>query len=69
MELYGEYITKFNGSNFGIGEPIVRCRDCAKADWVAAIGHGGFTCQVHGWTSDSVDKFCAWSERKSDKEL
>lgn len=43
---------------------IVRCRDCAKADWIAAIGHGGFTCRVHGWTSDSVDGFCSWGERR-----
>jgi hypothetical protein len=45
-------------------EEIVRCRDCAKADWVAAIGHGGFTCRVHGWTSDSVDGYCWWGERR-----
>lgn len=49
-------------------EEIVRCRDCAKADWVAAIGYGSFTCRIHGWTSDSVDGFCAWGERKGDVE-
>ena len=43
---------------------IVRCRDCAKADWFGAIGYGEFRCRVHGWTSESNDGFCAWGKRK-----
>lgn len=42
---------------------VVRCRDCAKADWFGAIGYGEFTCRVHGWTSESNDGFCAWAKR------
>ena len=62
MELYGEYIVRFNGSNFAIGEPLVRCRDCYFADEV----EGGYWCDRFGCGKEHVtpDGFCKWGERK-----
>ena len=70
MELYGEYITKFNGSNFAIGEPLVRCRDCTRyrpkegAMFSCKFEYRGFT----QWKLAEPDGFCKWAERKEGEQ-
>lgn len=65
-----EYICELDDARYEMDwtpkEEIVRCRDCAKADWFGAIGYGEFTCRVHGWTSESNDGFCAWGVKRKE---
>ena len=64
MVLYGEYITKFNGSNFAIKEPLVRCRDCKYC----AHDMFGYWCIRNEYREFEIGKepdcFCAWGERR-----
>ena len=69
MELYGEYIVRFNGSNFAIGEPLVRCRDCAyicKREYANGLEY--HTCSYFDSEYAEVEPggFCAWGERRNE---
>ena len=64
MELYGEYVTTWSGTSFGIKEPLVRCRDCNSYE---QRKYGSY---CHRFSMfDSVGRpvepsgFCAWGER------
>lgn len=63
---FGEPLANSDGEVFLARKEIVRCMDCACADWFGAVGIGTFRCKVHGLVTDKTDGFCAWGERREE---